>query len=120
MKNEDNILSRCGNRVPFTVPEGYFENLTENIMAALPEQTVQKEQPRIITPWARIRPYMYAAAAFLGVLFLVRVASYETTDMDRSMAQTEDIYYSDEYIDEFLETVMVDDYTLYYSFIDFN
>ena len=54
MKKEDNILSKCGNRMPFTVPEGYFDNLTENIMAALPEQTVQKKQSRIITPWKRV------------------------------------------------------------------
>ena len=120
MKKEDNILSKCGNRMPFTVPEGYFNNLTENIMAALPEQTVQKKQSRIITPWKRVMPYIYAAAAFIGVLFFVRVASYETTDMDHSLAQEEDVYYSDEYIDSFFETAMIDDYTLYYSFIDFN
>ena len=120
MKKEDNILSRCGNRMPFTVPEGSFDNLTESIMAALPEQTVQKEQPRIITPWKRVKPYLYAAAAFIGVLFFVRVASYETTDADHSLAYEEDVYYSDEYIDSFFETAMIDDYTLYYSFIDFN
>jgi hypothetical protein len=40
--------------------------------------------------------------------------------MDHSLAQEEDVYYSDEYIDSFFETAMIDDYTLYYSFIDFN
>jgi len=37
------------------------------------------------------------------------------------MAQTEETtIYSDEYIDSFLETAMIDDYTLYYTLVDAN
>ena len=43
-------------RRPFSVPEGYFENLTQNIMAALPEQEPLYSTSIVVTPWMRIRP----------------------------------------------------------------
>jgi hypothetical protein len=46
-----------------------------------------------------------------------------TTSKDDNMqiAQTEEMtIYTDEYIDSFLETAMIDDYTIYYSLVDIN
>lgn len=121
MKQDDNILSRDGNKRPFNVPKGYFENLTASIMSNIPEPEVNRQSSRlpIVTPWSRVKPYIYAAAIFVGVLFLCRVTT-STLISNRSISQSDDIYYSDEYIESFFETAMVDDYTLLYSFIDFN
>ena len=113
----DELEPRC----PFTVPQGYFENLTQNIMASLPEQESIYSTKIIVTPWMRIRPYLYAAAAFAGIFFCIKAAVGISTRNNAEMAQTEETtIYSDEYIDSFLETAMIDDYTLYYTLVDAN
>ena len=109
-------------RRPFTVPEGYFENLTQDIMAALPEQESLYSTRITVTPWMRIRPYLYAAAAFAGIFFCIKAAvGISTRNNAAQVAQTEETtIYSDEYIDSFLETAMIDDCTLYYTLVDAN
>lgn len=106
-------------RRPFTVPEGYFENLTSGIMASLPEQESVYSTKITVTPWMRIRPYLYAAAAFAGIFFTIRLAVGISSGQQPLVTQETTIY-SDEYIDSFLETAMIDDYTLYYSFVETN
>ena len=105
---------------PFSVPEGYFDNLTQNIMAALPEQEQLYSTHITVTPWMRIRPYLYAAAAFTGIFFCIKAALMISSSNDNvQMAQAEETtIYTDEYIDSFLETAMIDDYTLYYSLVE--
>ena len=108
-------------RRPFTVPEGYFENLTQNIMASLPEQESIYSSKITVTPWMRIRPYLYAAAAFAGIFFCIKAAIGINSRNNAEVALTEETtIYSDEYIDSFLETAMIDDYTLYYTLVDAN
>ena len=109
-------------RRPFSVPEGYFENLTQNIMAALPEQEPLYSTSIVVTPWMRIRPYLYSAAAFAGIFFCIKAAvgiSSRNSATDTAHAEETTIY-SDEYIDSFLETAMIDDCTLYYTLVDVN
>lgn len=38
MKEEDKILKKIGTENPFRVPNGYFENLTSEVMNRLPEK----------------------------------------------------------------------------------
>ncbi|MBR4841803.1 MAG: hypothetical protein IK006_01745 [Bacteroidaceae bacterium] len=116
-------IDECEPRRPFTVPEGYFENLTQNIMASLPQQESIYATKITVTPWMRIRPYLYAAAAFIGIFFCIKAAvginSRHNSQETVAEAQETTIY-SDEYIDSFLETAMIDDYTLYYTLVDAN
>lgn len=107
-------------RRPFTVPEGYFDNLTQNIMSALPEQESVYSTNITVTPWMRIRPYLYAAAAFAGIFFCIKAAmNISSRNSAADMAQTQETtIYSDEYIDSFLETAMINDYTLYYTLVE--
>ena len=109
-------------RRPFTVPEGYFENLTQNIMASLPEQESIYSTTIKVTPWMRIRPYLYAAAAFVGIVFCIKAAVgiNERNNAAQVAMAEETTIYSDEYIDSFLETAMIDDYTLYHTLVDAN
>jgi len=121
MEKKRNIrIDELEPRRPFTVPEGYFENLTQDIMAALPEQESLYSTRIIVTPWMRIRTYLYAAAAFAGIFFCIKAAvgitsSNNTTEYSEAQETT---IYSDEYIDSFLETAMIDDWTLYYTLVD--
>ena len=106
-------------RRPFTVPEGYFENLTQNIMASLPQQDSLTQSPVTVTLWMRIKPYIYMAAAFAGIFFCLECATGLNKNNQELSAQSDQtVIYSDEYIDSFLETAMIDDYTLYYSLVE--
>ncbi|MDH6312587.1 hypothetical protein M2137_001358 [Parabacteroides sp. PFB2-10] len=72
MEKKDNKLDQFKEMNPFSVPEGYLENLTSQIMSQLPEQPEQIEEPRQVTMMARVRPWLYMAAAFLGLLLFFR------------------------------------------------
>ena len=119
-KKKDIRIDELEPRRPFTVPEGYFENLTQDIMAALPEQESLYSTRIIVTPWMRIRTYLYAAAAFAGIFFCIKAAVGITSsnNMSEISEAQETTIYSDEYIDSFLETAMIDDWTLYYTLVD--
>ena len=38
MKEEQDILRKVGTKNPFHVPEGYFENFSQELMSKLPEK----------------------------------------------------------------------------------
>ena len=82
MKEEDNILKKVGKENVFRVPDGYFENLTSEVMSRLPE----KETPAIIkrepTKWERIKPWVYMTAMFAGAALIIRVASTDRTPVN--------------------------------------
>lgn len=117
MKEEDNILRKVGMGNSFKAPEGYFENLTSEVMNKLPE----RENPlskinREITMWERVKPWTYMAAMFIGAALIIRVASVNhKSDMDEvaatEVADTGNL--SDQYINAALDGSMMDDYSLY-------
>lgn len=75
MKKKDK-LSELERKNPFTVPEGYFENFTENLMAKLPEREVVTE-PTVRT-FDKIRPWLYMAAFFAGLALIFKVIVGDT------------------------------------------
>ena len=121
MKEEDNILKKVGKENVFRVPDGYFENLTSEVMSRLPE----KETPAFIkkepTKWERIKPWLYMTAMFVGAALIIRVASADRTPATDQIAMddtetTEGV--SDEYISSVLDNSMLDDYSLYVYLTD--
>ena len=58
MKEEDELLRKCGTKNPFTVPEGYFENFSKELMEKLPEKEISLSEP-VITTWQRVKPWIY-------------------------------------------------------------
>ena len=117
MKEEDKILKKIGTENPFRVPDGYFENLTSEVMSRLPE----KETPAIIkrepTKWERIKPWVYMTAMFAGAALIIRVASSEHTPSVERMA-ADDTETEMEYINMAVENSMLDDYSLYVYLAD--
>lgn len=114
-KEETDLLKRCGTENPFTVPEGYFERFTEQLMEKLPEREVQPA-PKL-TLWTRVKPWVYMAAMFCGLMLSVRMFVGEK----QSPAASETIDFTevpDEYIDPIVNQTMMDDYTLYQYLTD--
>jgi len=103
MKEEDNILKKVGKKNSFKVPEGYFENLTSEVMGKLPEKEGPAfEEVKQPTMWIRMKPLLY-------------MANHQPTTagdhLTANEAATEVV--SDEYIDVALDRSMLDDYSLY-------
>lgn len=117
MKEEDSILRKVGTGNSFKVPEGYFENLTSEVMNQLPEREKSIFERREPTLWERVKPWTYMAAMFIGAALIIRVGSsnHESATDDRVAtevsADTEIV--PDQYINAALDGSMLDDYSLY-------
>ena len=116
MKEEDILLKKLGKENSFKVPDGYFENLTSEVMNKLPEKekVAFKEEP--VSTWTRLKPLLYMAAMFVGAALIIRVASSDrksVADIDVAVTEIETEVISDEMIDMALDRAMLDDYSLY-------
>ena len=111
MKEEIKIKEKLQGREPFKVPENYFENFTSELMDKLPEQ--EPMQPEEITLWTKVRPWIYMAAMFVGIMLSVRVfvGSPQKNNMEQLAASIDDM--SDEYLNEMVDGTLMDDYSLY-------
>ena len=113
MKEDTNLKHKFGTENHFTVPEDYFKNLIPNIMEQLPELE-EKETPHIRL-WDRVKPWVYMAAMFCGLMFMIRGAVSYSGALSKTETTTEEQFSElpDEYIDPVLNQMMIDDYTLY-------
>lgn len=117
MKEEDELLKKYGTENPFTVPEGYFENFSKKLMNKLPEKE-QVHAPEPASTWQRIKPWVYMAAMFCGLMFTVRVVVGPPRQDTPIFTAAETEQFSDEYIETILDHSMMDDYTLYQYLTD--
>ena len=90
----------------------YFQDFSEKLMEQLPEKEVMPEPE--IRMWDRIKPWVYMAAMFVGLMFTVRAfvgeqPSSQSTDME--IGNYTEI--PDEYLDPIVNQTMMDDYELY-------
>ncbi len=117
-KEETDLLKRCGAENPFTVPEGYFERFTEQLMEKLPEREAQPA-PKL-TLWTRVKPWVYMAAMFCGLMLSVRmfVGEKQSQSPAATSETTDFTEVPDEYIDPIVNQTMMDDYTLYQYLTD--
>lgn len=65
----ENFDDKYKKKNPFTVPEGYFDRLPEQVM----KRVNVSEQARRKHPVRHFRPYMGWAAVFIGALFMAQV-----------------------------------------------
>lgn len=67
----------------FRVPEGYMEGLTDQIMARLPECPQQKET-KVVSMAEKMRPWLYLAASFIGLLLIFKGIQGERVQKDHT------------------------------------
>lgn len=102
MKKEDILKKQYGKKNPFTVPEGYFDKFTENMMSILPSDDSEAHAPAaqhsesesaqratLHTFLHRCRPYLYLAAMFAGLYFCIQITSTIKQDKTSSVHSTE-------------------------------
>lgn len=93
MEKELNNLDRLKGKNPFTVPNGYMEDLTANIMSQLPDKP-RVEEAKKISMMDRVRPWLYMAAVFAGLgLFFKGIVSLEgeKSQSDTLLVQSKDV-----------------------------
>jgi hypothetical protein len=106
---------------PFTVPEGYFEQLTERVMSNIPANEVRMLTEK--APEKRFRWHRYAAAAAVaaaifgaGLFFGHSPVAEPKTDAPVAVANhansTPDAAYGGDF-DNVADYIMCDDYDLY-------
>lgn len=119
---DKNLEDICGKGNPFSVPEGYFEQFTQQMMDKLPEKepTIRIEQPT--TTWQRVKPWFYLAAMFCGIMIGARhVLSPSASEMScntqiaskNKVVELQDQSYSEEYLEDALMNSHMDDYSVY-------
>jgi hypothetical protein len=121
---EKEIKERFGQVNPFRVPDGYFDQLTERVMAQLPEreQTAEHVSLSSSRPKSRLvalRPWMYAAACTVAAVFMGVALYFHQTKEEQTLANA-DVNASasttnteSQYIDEYADYVMLDNAEIY-------
>ena len=112
MSTEDKILQKIGKKNPFTVPENYFEDFTQELMGKLPakEAVLQTEEP---TLWQRVKPWLYMAAMFCGIMLSVRIFVGEPQKDEFPISQAEAEMLPDEDWENFIRRAFTDNYETY-------
>ena len=106
MNEELYIKSRIGNKNPFCVPDGYFDSLTAEVMQKLPEQP--KKKGLVV----RLRPWMYAAACTVAVLFTATIYFFAPENVNQpQVAAVESA--TDTYVEDMADYVMADNIDIY-------
>ena len=115
MKDDKDLMTRCGKERPFKVPEGYFEHFHEQLMESLPESApAPASAPAAkITLMECVKPWLYMAAMFVGIVFIVQGLMYvhESRLEANSITAFEDVY--TEEIDHFMSSSLYNEYALY-------
>ena len=114
MNEEMYIQEKVGKRNPFRVPEGYFDNLTAQVMQNLPEQ------PKRRTKSVFMRPVFYAAASVCALLvagaaWMWQAKCETSTDTVQAQAvvQPQQQEVSGEYMEEAVDYMMLDNHEIY-------
>lgn len=104
MKANINKISDIEYKNPFTVPDNYFDNIGDEIMKNLPER--EYPEPVKVTMWAKVKPWIYMAAMFVGAYFMLQVL-VKTSDTNIGSEQKTDQYWSEMQIteDEFYDYI---------------
>ena len=102
MNDENKIYNKYGKDSGMKIPEGYFNSLQERIMESLPPYQ-EAQQPKELTGWQRIKPYVYLAAMFCGIWLMMKVFHHvsqpmNTTSLDNPPAVLAELL--DDYPDE--------------------
>lgn len=120
MKEEDELLKKCGTKKSIHGTRRLFRQLLKELMNKLPEKEQTSTPQETITTWQRIKPWIYMAAMFCGLMFSVRVVVGPPKQDTPIFTAAETEQFSDEYIETILDHSMMDDYTLYQYLTDAN
>ena len=80
----DDFSDKYRKKNPFSVPDGYFDNLTERIVKQVKKQEKAEKNS---SPLRKVRPYMGVAAGFLLALFVLQILFWGIQDYSQKERQ---------------------------------
>ncbi len=92
-KLDDNCLKRVGKRMPYTMPEGFFNNLEQNILAEVAAEPKETAKPEMtIKRRFRILPLVWnvacaAIVAVCGIYIMGGGNSAECESVEQAFSQ---------------------------------
>ena len=115
MNEEMYIQEKVGKRNPFRVPEGYFDNLTAQVMQNLPEQPKRRAKSVFM------RPVFYAAAGVCALLVAGAAWMWHPSEevsssapvQAKAVSQPQQQDNADGYFDEAADYMMLDNHEIY-------
>ncbi len=113
MNTDNELKAQYGTKRPYKVPDGYFEQFHEQLMNSLPGMVPEATPTTKVTLMARIKPWLYMAAMFAGIIFMAQGIMYiqeQSLDSDELVA-LEELY--DDEADHFMSSSLYNEYVLY-------
>ena len=112
MGKEENILRKVGTKNPFQVPDHYFEDFTKELMSKLPEKEplLPVAEP---TLWQRVKPWVYMAAMFCGIMLSVRIFGGEPQKEEFPITKAGAEMLTDDEWEIMVRRTLIDDYEFY-------
>ena len=120
---EKNSLSELRGRNPFSVPEGFFKDFTDDFMRRLPQKT--GSEARVVSLYDRIKPWLYLAAMFVGMIVLFNVYHItfgepkENVDAVLSSMNVDSAEFDDTDFYDYIEEINIDQNAFAYMLDDY-
>lgn len=110
-REEKFLMENFGRENHFRVPEGYFDDFADKLMASLPQQPRQQAQMVEMKPRRRYLPYAVAASLAL----LVAGGGIQFARNNHDAAQTEKVAaaHYETSVDQMADYVMIDNGDIY-------
>jgi hypothetical protein len=93
------------------VPENYFTRFNEDIMNRLPEKEVMI--PKTVSMWDRVKPWVYMAAMFLGIFFMIQLLTKNAANQHQNHANQMATIHSTQITDEYWSKVEITEEEFY-------
>lgn len=116
MTNDEKYLRTRMGKQPFSIPEGYFDQLVPEVMARIDKEPLHTmpAQKKAVIMW--LRPILYVAAClFIGIVSF-NIYFDDTNhqqDVGMQLAVQMQTTADDEYVDELADYAMMDNYDIY-------
>ena len=113
MNTDNELKAEYGTRRPYKVPDGYFEQFHEQLMSSLPEVETETAPATKVTFMTRIKPWLYLAAMFAGIIFIMQGIAYiqQSQLANDEIIALEELY--DDEADHFMSSSLYNEYVLY-------
>lgn len=113
METDKELKTQYGTKRLYKVPDGYFDQFHEQLMRNLPEVESETTPTTKVTLMTRIKPWLYMAAMFASIIFIMQGIAYVQQSQltnDEQIALKE--IYDDE-ADHFMSSSLYNEYVLY-------
>ena len=117
--DEEILLTKSGKKNPFTIPDGYFEHFTSQLMDSLPDP----KEKKIPSPAPKHNFYIYCAAAAACIVVFVALFCVSFFKENRPIANSAAVLKEhhdaeDRTFDRIADYTMMDNEDIYASVAD--